>query len=252
MAIDQNGGTKYLNFGEQNSGFIVTPSSGPSIVTSFQIRTANDAQDRDPASWQLFGTNQTILSTDNSNGSAESWTLIASGSFSGPTALPTARNTLGPVVSFSNAISYKSYRMVFPTVRNAGGANSMQINEFSFLGNAGGTPASLRLESSGTSEVLLSIAGDDAAGNLVTQFPAASTHSPTRLVIQAGTNALSLPLSDLSFTDDQGLCARFTCRPSICWQVKGWISGWPSAARPITATRHRPSPIFLSSRGSKD
>ena len=38
---------KYLNFGEENSGFIVTPASGPSIIDSFTIWTANDAEPRE-------------------------------------------------------------------------------------------------------------------------------------------------------------------------------------------------------------
>jgi hypothetical protein len=62
---------KYLNFGEINSGFIVTPSNGPSIVHSFQITTANDAVERDPTSWRLYGTDDPITSTDNSTGSQE-------------------------------------------------------------------------------------------------------------------------------------------------------------------------------------
>ena len=39
-AIDRTG-AKYLNFGKTNSGFIVSPSAGSSVVRSFQITTAN-------------------------------------------------------------------------------------------------------------------------------------------------------------------------------------------------------------------
>src|SRR5688572_27606339 len=39
LAIDGNVATKYLNFGENNSGFIVTPSAA-SIIQSFIISTA--------------------------------------------------------------------------------------------------------------------------------------------------------------------------------------------------------------------
>ncbi|MBL7154578.1 MAG: hypothetical protein ISS79_12755, partial [Phycisphaerae bacterium] len=123
---------KYLNFGEENSGFIVTPSLGASVVDSFQITTANDANDRDPASWQLYGTNDLILSADHSAGDGESWTLIDSGSVS----LPVERNTIGPMVSVNNATIYTSYKMLFPTVKNAAGANSMQIAEIQFHGVA--------------------------------------------------------------------------------------------------------------------
>jgi hypothetical protein len=126
---------KYLNFGRENSGFIVTPAAA-SVVKSFQIATANDAPNRDPATYELYGTNQAIASTQNSYGTAESWTLIQSGDI----ALPTGRNTLGPVVDVaSNSTSYTSYKMLFPTLRNAPATNSMQIGEVSFYPNTGAT-----------------------------------------------------------------------------------------------------------------
>ena len=80
---------KYLNFGADNSGFIVTPSSGADVVRSFRITTANDSPERDPAMWELYGTDDPITSADNSQGLAENWTLIDSGSV----ALPDDRDT---------------------------------------------------------------------------------------------------------------------------------------------------------------
>jgi len=127
---------KYLNFGdgaggdEQNTGFIVTPAFGSSVMDSFQITTANDAEPRDPASWALYGTNEQIVSADHSDGTAESWTPIDSGSIS----LPAGRNTPGPVVAVNNSTSYRSYKMIFPTVKDAAAANSMQIAEIQFFG----------------------------------------------------------------------------------------------------------------------
>jgi hypothetical protein len=133
-ALDGLTGTKYLNFGEEGSGFIVTPA-GASTVQSFQITTANDWEPRDPATWELYGTNDPITSADNSDGSAENWTLIADGAVS----LPAARLTLGPVVGFANTDSYTSYRLAFPTVKNAGSANSMQIADVQFFPNTDGS-----------------------------------------------------------------------------------------------------------------
>ena len=49
--------TKYLNYGTENSGFIVTPAFGPSNVQSMRLITANDREERDPASFELYGTN---------------------------------------------------------------------------------------------------------------------------------------------------------------------------------------------------
>jgi hypothetical protein len=128
LAIDADMTTglqsKYLNFGENNSGLIVTPVAGAKAVTSLQITTANDAVARDPASYEIYGTNADIVSTDNSRGTGEAWTLISSGAL----ALPEARLTEGGVVAFANATAYKSYKIIFPTVKDATAANSMQIS----------------------------------------------------------------------------------------------------------------------------
>ena len=131
------GGAKYLNFGAANSGFIVTPALGSSVVGSFQIWTANDAEERDPATWALYGTNETIVSANHSTGTSENWTLIATGSIT----LPAGRNAsdTGPggfnaSVTITNTASYRSYKMLFPTVKNPGTANSMQIAEIQFYG----------------------------------------------------------------------------------------------------------------------
>ncbi|MHC4086757.1 MAG: hypothetical protein ACYSU5_16360 [Planctomycetota bacterium] len=137
-AIDQiYGGAneKYLNNGGANSGFIVTPAYGPSIIDSFTIWTANDAEPRDPATWQLYGTNAAIVSAMHSTGTAESWTLIDSGSIS----LPAGRNATdnGPggnnaTVLVTSTETYASYKMLFPTLKGAG--EYMQIAEVQFYG----------------------------------------------------------------------------------------------------------------------
>jgi hypothetical protein len=134
-ALDGNSSTKYLNFGEQNSGLIITPASGASIVRSLLLTTANDAVERDPASYEIYGTNSPILSTDNSTGLAENWTLISSGTLS----LPDTRLTNGSLVSFANSTSYTSYKILFPTVKNAGSANSMQVADIRLYQTSGGT-----------------------------------------------------------------------------------------------------------------
>lgn len=126
---------KYLNSGGDLSGFIVTPAVGPSTVRSFQIMTANDAVPRDPASYQLFGTNDPIMSLNNSYGTAENWTLISEGALP----LPTDRNTLGPVISVANEASFTSYKMLFPTRVNDPATGLMQIAEASFYSTSDGT-----------------------------------------------------------------------------------------------------------------
>jgi len=128
--IIDNSLAKYLNFGKTNSGFIVTPSIGSSIIDSFQITTANDAVERDPLSWEIYGTNDAIATEDNGQGDAEIWALIASGLVF----LPEERDTPGPIISFANGDAYTSYKMIFPLVKNADAANSMQIAEVQFFG----------------------------------------------------------------------------------------------------------------------
>jgi len=50
------GGAKYLNFFKLNTGVIITPVAGATVVTSMTLWTANDAVERAPASYELYGT----------------------------------------------------------------------------------------------------------------------------------------------------------------------------------------------------
>src|SRR5437867_2844023 len=116
-AID-NAPTKYLNFDKLNTGFTVTPRIGLSVVQCLTLTSANDAPERDPASFTLEG------SYDGTN-----FTLFASGP------VPAFTNRFDKVViRFENNIPYLAYRLIFPTVSNAAAANSMQISEVELLG----------------------------------------------------------------------------------------------------------------------
>ncbi len=127
--IDGDINNKYLNYGENNSGIIVTPAYGSSVVRAFEIWTANDAPERDPTNWALYGTTDTIASFNNSQGIVENWTLIDEGYIT----LPEARNTSGGIVPVNNiSTSYTSYKMIFPELKDSAAANSMQISEIQF------------------------------------------------------------------------------------------------------------------------
>ncbi|MGL4512381.1 MAG: PQQ-dependent sugar dehydrogenase [Lacipirellulaceae bacterium] len=196
---------KYLNFGEVNSGFIVTPSNPTRVVTGFAITTANDSEERDPSGWRLFGTNDTVTSTQNSTGSAENWTLIAQGALT----LPAARDTVGPTVSFANTTAYGAYRMVFTGVKNAAAANSMQVGEVSFVTTGGtigppATPASLEVSTADFATTLTRAEGAIGPGNTLTYAAAVPDHEATRLTIRSGGQALTLRESDLEVTDELG------------------------------------------------
>lgn len=140
-ATDQNVATKYLNFGASGTGFIVTPSGGSSTIASLQLRAANDAPERDPLTYDLYGTNDAICSVDNGGGDCEAWSLISSG-MTGLDVDP-GRDMDGVVQDFANGNAYTSYKMIFPTLRDAGAANSMQVNDVQFFTGAGGTGATI-------------------------------------------------------------------------------------------------------------
>ncbi|HYE30151.1 MAG TPA: lamin tail domain-containing protein [Methylomirabilota bacterium] len=117
-AIDNNPATKYLNFDKLNSGFTVTPSSGSTVVRGLRLTSANDAPERDPASFVLFG------SLD-----GHAFTEVARGP------VPQFLNRFTTVeVSFSNTSAFAHYRLIFPTIRNAAGSCCVQIAEVEFLG----------------------------------------------------------------------------------------------------------------------
>lgn len=130
---------KYLNFGTDGNtdapfvgpvGFVVTPAATPTTVTGLRIYAANDAPERDPADYQLEG----------SNDGGGSYTVIAAG----PVLLPVDRNAGGaPVdplaqvnreIRFPNTRAYATYRFSITNVRNNAQANSMQLGEVELLG----------------------------------------------------------------------------------------------------------------------
>ncbi len=135
---------KYLNFLDLGSGFAVTPSLGPTVVTGLRFFTANDAVARDPASYMLEGSN---------GGFDGAFTLISQevlalpeGRNPGSTATPVdAATQFNQMVAFANSASYTTYRITFPTLKDAATANSMQIAEVQLLGVAIPEPSTLAL-----------------------------------------------------------------------------------------------------------
>ncbi|MEY2409829.1 MAG: hypothetical protein QOF48_2499, partial [Verrucomicrobiota bacterium] len=122
-AMDNNTNSKYLNFDKLNTGFIVTPGGPATVVRGIRLATAGDAPERDPATFTLEG----------ASSFAGPWTAIASGNTGlGGTALSN-RLSFVPDVTFANSTAYASYRVLFPTVRDATAANSMQIAEVQLL-----------------------------------------------------------------------------------------------------------------------
>lgn len=114
-AFDGNAGTKYLNFDKQNAGVTVKLSQGR-VVQKFTITTANDAVERDPASYKLYGSNDGV-----------NWTLIKEG----PLSLSDSRFSVSGEISVNNTTAYVYYFIKFPSIKNNIG-NSVQVAEVTY------------------------------------------------------------------------------------------------------------------------
>jgi hypothetical protein len=117
-ATDKGVGSKYLNFGGAGSGLTVTPGIGSTVVTGLVLTSANDAPERDPASYLIRGSNDGTNFTDIFTGSVPAF----SGRF------------VEQELTFPNTVAYTTYQVVFPTVADSTTNNSMQIGEVQLMG----------------------------------------------------------------------------------------------------------------------
>jgi hypothetical protein len=124
-AFDNNPNTKYLNFDKKNAGVTVQLNTGR-VVSSFKLTTANDAVERDPSSYKLYGSND-----------GSTWTLIQEG----PLSLSNNRHSVSADIPVTNSIAYVYYFMIFPTIKNDSG-NSVQIAEITYFYDANNTTTS--------------------------------------------------------------------------------------------------------------
>lgn len=124
-AFDNNPNTKYLNFDKQNAGVTVQLNVGR-VVTGFKLTTANDAIERDPASYKLYGSNDGV-----------NWTLIKEGQLS----LSNDRLSTSNEIAVTNTTAYVYYFMIFPTIKDNAG-NSVQIAEITYFYDANNTTTS--------------------------------------------------------------------------------------------------------------
>jgi len=119
-ALDNNTGTKWLAFSPPGTYYQFQFDAGPQFVNSYTITSANDADDRDPYSWTLSGSN------DGAN-----FTVVDSRS---------AQNFAGRFETqkfdFAASAVYEYYRFDFQTEFGATGSNqpnSIQIAEIELL-----------------------------------------------------------------------------------------------------------------------
>lgn len=132
-SLDSNQPTKYLNFNKVDAGIIVTPAVGRTIANELSLTSANDAPERDPASYEVWGTNDNNLNDIspalNPVNWQNFWTLISTGSVPAFTLRGQEQD-----FAFANNASYSSYMVDFPTVANAATANSMQVADIQLSG----------------------------------------------------------------------------------------------------------------------
>ena len=114
-AFDNNPNTKYLNFDKQNAGVTVKLSQGR-VVKKFTITTANDAVERDPASYKLYGSNDGV-----------NWVLLSEG----PLSLSNNRFAVSDEIAVANTNAYIYYFIKFPSIKNDSG-NSVQVSEVTY------------------------------------------------------------------------------------------------------------------------
>jgi len=127
MALDDNIKTNYRHKkGETKpTGLLVTPSK-KKVVNRLTMTTADDAPERDPVAFELYGSDQSITGK---------WTLIASGKiddFNQETPWPRLTKNETPIV-FDNDVAYKHYKFMVTAVRDAGSADSMQFAELELI-----------------------------------------------------------------------------------------------------------------------
>jgi hypothetical protein len=126
FVLDLNSATKYLNFDKLNTGFTVTPKAGATMITGIALTSANDAPERDPATYKIEGSND-----------GTTFTVVAEGTVP----LFTARFKRQEL-TFGNTASYSVYRVTFPTVAAPASANSMQVADVELFGFVTAIPAS--------------------------------------------------------------------------------------------------------------
>jgi hypothetical protein len=133
-SLDSDQPSKYLNFNKVGAGILVTPSIGKTVANHLALTSANDSPERDPATYEVWGTNDTnqndISPALNPTTWQNFWTLISSG------AVPAfAYRGAEQQIDFANSTQYTSYLVDFPTVANAGTANSMQVADIQLSGS---------------------------------------------------------------------------------------------------------------------
>jgi cytochrome c5 len=113
QAIDNSATSKYLNFGKEGSGLVITIPGAPLVVTQLELASANDSPDRDPASYLLEGSQD-----------GKTFTRLDTRSIA-----PFADRFASQRFTIDNKDAYSVFRLTFPTLVGGRGADAMQIGK---------------------------------------------------------------------------------------------------------------------------
>jgi len=117
-----------------NTGFVVVPGVGDTVVNGFRLATARDRAkggERDPAEVTLEGSND----PDATQAGAKGFTLLYKGP-SGLVDLADKREAWGQPISFKNTTPYRAYRFLVTKVRKESGESyGVTYAEFELLGS---------------------------------------------------------------------------------------------------------------------
>jgi hypothetical protein len=126
QAFDGSFNTKYLNVRGPGSGVLIDLGAGNAhAVDGLILYTPNDAPERDPASYEIYG-----------SADGNTFSLISAGDLK----IPADRKTAYPPVEFENATAYRYYKLVFPELSGADpcagdtGSTCMQVAEIELTG----------------------------------------------------------------------------------------------------------------------
>jgi hypothetical protein len=126
--------SRYANLDSANdarpSGFVVTPSAGPTLVTGLRLESAADAPEDDPKQMLLEGCNEDLVTDFN----AGHWELIVRLEVPAwPSLFPDQGRLQTQSFTFDNYQPYKNYRWTVLHVQGPN-ARAMQIGEVRLLG----------------------------------------------------------------------------------------------------------------------
>lgn len=192
-AFDNDNGSKWFGFRSQGAWVIAKLASKSKAVQKIQFVTANDAAERDPTGYRIWG------SMDGIN-----WTLIKEESIS----LPAGRLTASSVYSLGNVTSYLYYKVEFTGTKSGGDA--FQVAEIRLLYDVddpqgtlagGGEPAVYATGTSTTNQVTSSSSSSNTSSITVTRPTTTGNYSDVYVGTTTVTTTTTTPVTTTTYSD---------------------------------------------------